>query len=298
MIQPEHLKKGDTVTIISTARKITLNELAPAISLFESWGLNVVLGQNLLGSFNQFSGTNKERLSDLQHAINDPSIKAVFFARGGYGTGRLLDELDLAPLVNQAKWLVGYSDLTALHLHVFTSLGLASIHGTMPINIVKRVKPGDDLSVESLRKMLFGVNQEYVLNEHPLNVSGDCSGTLVGGNLSIIYSMLGSKSMPAQLDGILFLEDLDEYLYHIDRMMLNLHRNGCLSKLKGVLIGGLSDMNDNEIPFGKSAEEIVFEWLEPLGIPLYFGLQFGHVSPNLALPHGKKVTIINNKLLL
>lgn len=298
MIRPDYLKQQDKVVIISTARKISQDELQPAIDLFSSWGLLVEKGEHLLGSFHQFSGTDEERLSDLQKALDSSDIKAVFFARGGYGTARLLDRLNLEGLKKHPKWLVGYSDLTALHLHVLAKLGMESLHATMPINISANPDPESQKSIDSLHNLLFGKATNYELPAHELNKPGEAEGLLVGGNLSIIYSLLGSDSIPTNQNIVLFLEDLDEYLYHVDRMMLNLVRNGLLNRVAAILVGGMSDMNDNDIPFGKTAEQIIHGWVADTSFPVYFGVPFGHQKTNLALPHGRKVRIINNKLFL
>ena len=248
MIFPEKLKIGDKIGIISTARKITLDELAPAIKTIESWELKVVLGPNLFEVDNQFSGTIEQRSTDLQTMIDDDSIKAILCARGGYGTVQIIDNIDFSKLKNKPKWIVGYSDVTVLHSHL-NKLGIASLHATMPINFKTNAKE----SLASLKNGLFGNENNILCGPHPFNKFGKVEAEVVGGNLSILYSLLGSNS-DVDTDGkILFIEDLDEYMYHVDRMMMNLKRNGKLKNLKALIIGGMSDMNDNTIPFGKTA---------------------------------------------
>lgn len=296
MIRPPALKTGDQIAIISTARKIAREEVEPAKELFSNWGLNVFDGTNLYEGHDQFAGTDEQRLSDLQQALNNPNIKAIVCARGGYGTARLLDRVDWSAFSQSPKWLVGYSDITALLMHSINHFGVEGVHGTMPINISRNPDEAENQSVSSLKNLLFGGEMSYELPEHSLTRKGDSEGRLLGGNLSMIYSLLGSNSLPSFENAILFLEDLDEYLYHVDRMVLNLKRNGIFDKISGLVIGGMSDMNDNTVPFGKTAEEIIVDNVSSYGFPVYFGLQAGHISPNLALPFGRKVRIINDKL--
>ena len=292
---PAFLQKGDKIAIISTARSISSTEVAPAIALFESWGLEVQKGAHLHAVDRQFAGTDKERLEDLQKAMNDPEIKAIVCSRGGYGTARILDRLDLSHFNRHPKWVVGYSDVTALHLHLHRYTDWCTLHATMPINISPSPTDAQELSISSLYNLLFGHDNSYQLVKHPLNRPGDMSGTLLGGNLSMIYSLLGSPSCPDFGSCVLFLEDLDEYLYHVDRMTLNLKRNGVFEKLSGVLIGSMSDMNDNTIPFGKTAEEILSEHLSGYDFPVYFGFPAGHQELNLAMPFGAKCAVEANK---
>ena len=278
MILPKKLKIGDNIGIISTARKISLEELTPAIKMLESWGLNVVLGRNLLEKDNQFSGTKRQRSADLQQMIDDNSIKAILCARGGYGTVQIIDSIDFSNLRNNSKWIVGYSDVTVLHSHLH-NLGFASLHATMPINVKINTKE----SLESLRNSLFGIERSIECKSHPFNRFGKIEADIVGGNLSILYSLLGSYS-DIDTDGkILFIEDLDEYLYHIDRMMINLKRNGKLEKIRGLIIGGMSDMNDNAIPFGKTAEEIILDHTKDYDFPICFGFPAGHLDDNRSI---------------
>ena len=215
-------------------------------------GLRVVFGRNLFQEYNQFAGTDLQRSTDLQQMIDNPHIKAILCARGGYGTVRILDHIDFSDFKANPKWIAGYSDVTALHstLH---NLNITSLHSTMPINFSNNTKN----SLESLKQTLFGNLISYNFQRHELNRIGHTKGKVVGGNLSIIYSLLGSNA-DINTDGkILFLEDLDEYLYHLDRMMMNLKRNGKLSKLAGLIIGGMSNMNDNTIPYGKNAMKLL-----------------------------------------
>jgi len=275
MIIPEKLKIGDKIGIISTARKITMEELRPAINTLESWGLKVVLGNNLFQEDNQFSGTVVQRTADLQSMIDDDSVKAIFCARGGYGTVQIIDTINFTNLIKNSKWIIGYSDVTVLHSHL-NNLGIASLHATMPINFESNTKE----SLSSLKSSLFGNLNSIECKAHPFNKFGKIEGNIVGGNLSILYSLLGSQSDIDTTDKILFIEDLDEYLYHIDRMMMNLKRNGMLRNLKGLIVGGMSDMNDNSIPFGKTAEQIILEFTKDYDFPICFGFPAGHLTDN------------------
>jgi len=275
MIIPEKLKIGDKIGIISSARKITMEELRPAINTLENWGLKVVLGNNLFQEDNQFSGTVEQRTADLQSMIDDNSIKAILCARGGYGTVQIIDAINFTNLKKNSKWIVGYSDVTVLHSHL-NNLGIANLHATMPINFESNTKE----SLLSLKNSLFGNLNNIECKAHPLNKFGKIEGDIVGGNLSILYSLLGSQSDIDTTGKILFIEDLDEYLYHIDRMMMNLKRNGMLRNLKGLIVGGMSDMNDNSIPFGKTAEQIILEYTKDYDFPICFGFPAGHLSDN------------------
>ena len=281
MIIPKKLEAGDKIGIISTARKITIEELSPAIKTLESWGLKVVFGINLFQEEDQFSGTVEQRTADLQVMIDDNSIKAILCARGGYGTVQIIDSIDFTNLKINSKWIVGYSDVTVLHSHL-NNLGIASLHATMPINFKSNTKE----SLSSLKNSLFGNLNSIECKAHPLNKFGKIAGHIVGGNLSILYSLLGSHSDIDTTDKILFIEDLDEYLYHIDRMMMNLKRNGMLGKLKGLIVGGMSDMNDNSIPFGKTAEQIILEYTKNYDFPICFGFPAGHLSDNRSVRLG------------
>jgi len=281
MIIPKKLKIGDKIGIISTARKITIEELNPAIKTLESWGLQVVLGINLFQEDDQFSGTVVQRANDLQSMIDDNSIKAILCARGGYGTVQIIDAIKFTNLKKNSKWIVGYSDVTVLHSHL-NNLGIASLHASMPINFESNTNE----SLLSLKNALFGNLNNVECKAHPLNKFGKIEGDIVGGNLSILYSLLGSQSAIDTTGKILFIEDLDEYLYHIDRMMMNLKRNGIFGNLKGLIVGGMSDMNDNSISFGKTAEQIILEYTKDYDFPICFGFPAGHLVDNRCLSLG------------
>ncbi len=283
MLQPKALQKGDEITIVSTARKITKEELAAAIAIFENWRLEVKLGKNLFAKHHQFAGTQEQRREDLQAALDNPEIKAIFFARGGYGTVQLIDSIDFSTFQNYPKWLVGYSDVTVLHNHINQNFGVETVHGNMPISFPK---VGDDESTKTIQEALFGnpYNVDFQLEEGSLHVTNEehCA-PIVGGNLSIIYSLTGTTSQLETKGKFLFIEDLDEYLYHIDRMMINLKRAGLFDGCVGVLVGGMSDMNDNTIPFGSNAKEVIANNLKEFKIPVIFGVPSGHIKKNLAL---------------
>lgn len=286
MNQPAFLKPGDKIAIIATARKISADELRPAKMMLKEWGLEVVLGENIFEVDNQYAGTDAQRAKDLQWALNDESIKAVVCARGGYGTIRLMDRINFDAFKQHPKWIVGYSDITVLHQHINRNFGIATLHATMPINFGK-----DKEATESLRKALFGETIEYTVEPHKLNVNGEAKGELVGGNLSLMYALCGSESDIDTKGKILFLEDLDEYLYHIDRMMMNLKRSGKLQHLAGLVVGGMTDMKDNTVPFGKNAEEIIYDAVKQYGYPVCFNFPAGHIDRNMALYLGKEVEL-------
>ncbi len=281
MKTPKNLKKGDKVGILSTARKISPDEIKFAINIFESWGLIVDLAKNLFEEDNQFAGTISQRTLDLQNMIDRSDIKAIFFARGGYGTVQIIDNLNFSKLNKFPKWLVGYSDITVIHSHL-NNLGLITLHATMPINFVSNKKS----AIESLHNVIFYSKNNIQYKPHYLNKLGSVNGKIVGGNLSIIYSLIGSKSKTDTQNKILFLEDVDEYLYHIDRMMINLDRNDMLSNIKALIVGSMTSMNDNEVPFGKSTNEIINSYASKYDFPICFNFPSGHIDDNRAIVLG------------
>lgn len=290
MILPNSLNKGDKIGLVSTARYISPIELKTAIEVLEEWGLNVILGVNIFCNNEQFAGTGLERASDLQMMINDNSIKAILCTRGGYGTARIIDLIDFTNLFTHPKWIIGYSDITVLHTHI-NKLGLASLHATMPINF----NTNTSNALQSMHACLFKQQQQVTSPTYYLNKNGCVNAEIVGGNLSVIYSLLGSKSDIDTVGKILFLEDLDEYLYHIDRMVLNLKRNNKFSPLKGLIIGAMEDMHDNTISFGKSVNEIIYEHTSDYNFPICFNFPAGHISNNTSLILGKNSELeINN----
>jgi len=287
MITPPYLQKGDTVAIVATARKNIDDNLKPAIDLLKSWGLEVKVGSTIGLDVNQLAGTDEQRAKDFQEQLDNPNIKMIWCVRGGYGTVRMIDLLDFTKFKQQPKWIVGFSDVTVLHSHLNT-MGFKSIHGIMPVTVAKASKDAK----ESMKVALFGHERlEYDILPHPMNKFGKAQGELVGGNLSILYSLFGSTSAIDCENKILFIEDLDEYLYHIDRMMMNLKRNGCLESIKGILVGGMTKMKDNDIPWGKDALQIIEDVTKKYNIPIVYNFPAGHIQDNRALPFGSQVTL-------
>lgn len=294
MIIPPFLKLGSTIGIVATARKLTWEELEPTVGVLADAGFKVRTAQRMFGAENQFAGSDEDRAADMQRMLDDPDINAVLCARGGYGTVRIIDKLDFSEFVKHPKWLCGFSDITVLHAHVNQNFGIATLHSSMPLSM--RELSAEHVQYSSLINSLKGEFSPYEFDAHQLNKNGEMEGEIVGGNLSVLYSILGSKS-DVNTDGkILFLEDLDEYLYHIDRMMMNLKRNGKLDNLKGLIVGGMSDMNDNAIPFGKTAVETIRRVVEEYDYPVCFNFPAGHIDDNRALILGKKAVarVTNN----
>ena len=296
MKTPPFLQKGDHIGIVCTARKITLQELEPGLDFLKSIELIPVLGDTIGQVDKQFGGTDKQRAEDFQHMLDNPNIKAIWCARGGYGTVRMIDAIDFTEFKKHPKWIIGYSDPTVLPCHIH-NLGVATIHGQMCLDIEKKT----EATRTSLKDVLYGIpNVIEITNAHKLNRFGTSKGELIGGNLSVISSILGSKSMVDTSGKILFLEDLDEYLYHIDRIMVNLKRNGVLDNLAGLVVGGMTDMNDNAIPFGKSAEEIIAEAVSEYDYPICFNAPSGHGKENVAMVFGVEtlLEVSANKVIL
>lgn len=281
---PPYLKKGDTIALVCTARKFTPEEAQPAIKLLESWGLKVKLGQTIgLDNF-QLGGSDSERANDFQTMLDNDSIQGIWCARGGYGTVRIIDKINFSNFIKKPKWIMGFSDVTVLHSHIH-NLGVATLHSIMPFSVPK----AEEAAKESMRKTLFGENISYEIASSSYKKKGKANGVLVGGNLSILYSLLGSESSINTENKILYIEDLDEYLYHIDRMMMNLKRNGYFDKIKGLIVGGMTDMHDNQIPFGRNASEIILDITQEFDIPICFDFPAGHLSDNRALILGEEI---------
>lgn len=289
MITPPYLQKGDRIAIVSPARKITPEEVAIAVRTFESWGLEVVIGKHIYAAYNQFAGKDEDRLSDFQQMLDDPTICAIICSRGGYGTVRIIDRLDFSRFVKNPKWIIGYSDATVLHSHIHSNFDIETLHAIMPLNFKENCEKNP--SVLSLKKALFGKELSYNITADTLNRKGQGEGQLVGGNLSILYSLTSTSSDIDTSGKILFIEDLDEYLYHIDRMIMNLKRSGKLENLAGLIVGGMTKMHDNEVPFSKTANEIIAEAVEEYDYPVCFNFPAGHVDDNRALILGRKVKL-------
>ncbi len=284
-ITPPYLKKGDRVAIVCPAKKLP-QPMDDAVALLGSWGLKVVLGDTVTASHHQFAGTDEQRAHDMQRFIDDDSIKAIFAARGGYGTVRMIDKVNFDRLRRNPKWIIGFSDITVLHSHIQHNFDVVTLHGQMPINI----PDATGTSLETLRKALFGEGLHYEIPAHPLDRTGNTAGVLTGGNLAILVSMLGSVS-DVDYDGkILFIEDVGEYLYNIDRLMYTLDRAGKLNSLAGLIVGGFTDLKDNDIPFGQTAYEIIKAIVDKYPYPVCFDFPAGHVTNNCALLIGQPYT--------
>ncbi|MEZ4807348.1 MAG: LD-carboxypeptidase [Flavobacteriales bacterium] len=293
VIIPAPLKRNDLIAIVPTARAIVAAELAEGIALAESWGLRVRLGSGVGRKHFQQAGTDAERAADLQAAIDDPEVRAIWCARGGYGTIRLMDKVDLGPLRRDAKWVVGFSDVTVLHNALHT-MGIATLHAQMPFMIGSKT----EACRTTLRSALFGTGSDILIDPAEVKSAssvrpGIARGVLVGGNLSMLCSMRGTTFDIDPAGKILFLEDLDELLYHVDRMVQNLKYGNWFRGLAGLVVGGMSDMRDKNPsdPFGSTAEAMLQEALAGTDHPFCTGFPAGHIDDNRALPLGMPVEL-------
>jgi muramoyltetrapeptide carboxypeptidase len=289
MIFPHFIKKGSTIGIIAPAGRIDIESIRYAEKLLIDRGFKVEFGEHVLNAFYQFAGNDAHRLSDLQQMLDRQDIEAILCARGGYGAIRIVNELDWTGFLKHPKWIVGYSDITVLHSVLQNQLGMASIHGIMPKNYSSKLM--DDPDMDWLFRILMGNLPSYHIPSHQLNKTGSATGELTGGNLSLLYALRGTKYDIDPKGKILFIEDVGEYLYHLDRMIHNLKLGGILEQISGLVVGQFSEMKDNDTPFGFSAYEIVHEAVKDYNYPVLFNFMAGHSPLNLPLVFGKTVTL-------
>jgi len=291
LIRPNYLIKGNSIAIIAPSGVLNNrnHEIENAKKLINKWGLVPITGKNIYKKNNHFAGNDKQRLEDLQWAFDNRNIKAIWCARGGYGCIRIIDELNFNQFKKFPKWLIGYSDITVLH-NKLNNLGFESIHGMMTVNVGENLKKIDQ-STESLKKCLFGELKSYQINSNRYNRIGKCTGALVGGNLTLLVSQLGSNSQIDTKDKILFIEEIGEYKYHIDRMLQSLKRAGFFNNCNGVLVGGMSKIKINSPSWGSSVNELIYNVLKPYKFPISFGIQSGHLKQNKSLIFGRNIEL-------
>lgn len=286
MIAPPFLTPGSTVYLTAPAKAIEESTVYAAKEILESWGLNVEIAEHCLGRYHYFSGTDQERLADFQKGLDAPEVAAILCARGGYGCVRLIEQLSWDCFRQRPKWVIGFSDVTLFHQKIQQER-FQSIHGIMPLGFTT----GSESALSSLKSALFGKPFALTCPKHPLNQLGECSGVLIGGNMTLVYSQLGTPLCCDFQDKILFLEDVGEHLYKIDRMLYALRMSGAFQKIKGLILGGFTEMEDTDVPFGKTLEELVVEQVGDLNIPVAFGFPAGHIDDNQALVLGKTVKL-------
>jgi muramoyltetrapeptide carboxypeptidase len=281
-----YLKKGDTIAIVCPAGFMTLEKATTCIETLKNWGYQVKLGKTLGSQFHYFSGTDQERAADLQEMLDDKNVNAILCGRGGYGVSRIIDRIDFRAFKKNPKWLIGFSDITVLHAALYQQMKFASIHASM----AGAFNDGgaDNEYIQSLRKSIKGQLANYNCAPHAFNRLGKASGELIGGNLSLIVNMIGTKTAYQTNNKILFLEDVGEYIYHIDRMFLQLKRAGFLNDLAGLIIGGFTDMKDTTVEFGMTVYETLQEHLKEYKYPICFNFPVSHETPNYALKVGVK----------
>lgn len=285
---PPFLSKNDQVQLIATARSVSKLEIKPAIKIIESFGLKVKYNKKLFDEQNIFSGTKKQRIKELQQALNNTNIKAIFFARGGYGSIQIIDDIDFRKFSKNPKWLVGFSDVTTILIHLYQQHKINSIHGPMPFNFHKT----DTVSINNLFSLLQGKLNAIKIKHHMLNNIGKTSGIIIGGNLSILCSLIGSSSsLPFNSNYILFIEDVDEYVYHIERMTYTLDRARILKNIKGLIVGGMTNLMDNKQAFGKTAYQAIHDIVKKYNYPVCFNMPLGHDKINHPIIIGSYVDL-------
>jgi muramoyltetrapeptide carboxypeptidase len=287
MIVPHFLKKGDKIAIVSPSGYSNVDFVNFSADYISERGYIPLIFPSCLNKHFQFGGTDQERLKDLQEAIDNEDIAAILCSRGGYGAIRILDKIDFSGMLKNPKWLIGFSDITNLHL-ALNRLKICSVHGQMTKAIYENK---NSEAVKNIFDILEGRFPKYELEGHILNRKGEAEAELIGGNLSIIYSLQGTKFEIDTTGKILFIEDLNEYLYHLDRIMINLKLTGKLEKLKALIVGAFTDMKDNPNPFGKNAYEIINEHVAEYNYPVCYNFSIGHIDDNLPIICGKKYSL-------
>ncbi len=289
IIVPPYLHKGDTVGLICPAGFMAKERTGTCVKVLQEWGFRVKIGKTVGRQHHYFSGTDAERLADLQDMMDDPEVRAILCARGGYGTSRIIDRVNWSNFKKNPKWIIGYSDVTVLHNHLEKELSTASLHAPMAGAFADA--NGTDEFTETLEKALKGGRLEYHTRPHPFNRKGTIEGKLIGGNLSLVVHLIGTSSMPDTKGAILFFEDVGEYLYHVDRLLLQMDRAGKLQHIGGMVLGSFTDMKDTVIPFGQTLEEIIFERISGYDFPVAFNFPSGHSPENVALRMGMVHTL-------
>lgn len=293
--QPPYLKIGDTIAIVAPAGilKNRTSEIEKAKALLKGWGLNIIVGKHVFNQANHFAGTDDERCEDFQKALDDPKIRAIWCARGGYGSVRILDKLDFTKFKQNPKWIIGYSDITAFHNQIHNE-GVESIHAMMCTSLQDNTETIAE-TIATFKDAIFGNPLSYTLKGSEYNKPGIASGQLVGGNLSILYSMLGSKSSIDTSGKILFIEEIGEYRYHIDRMLQSLKRAGYFDDCKGVIIGDITKVRKNTTFWGSSTEQLILDVLAEFNFPVAFNMPAGHEKDNRALVFGRTINLSISK---
>ncbi|MFD1062439.1 LD-carboxypeptidase [Winogradskyella litorisediminis] len=291
MIQPPYLKAGDTVAIVAPSGilKNREREINQAVELLKSWGLHALVGKNVFSKYDHFAGTDAQRCEDFQNALDDPKVSAIWCARGGYGTVRILDKLNYEKFKKHPKWLIGYSDITALH-NQFHNEGFQTIHALMCVSLTKDLSEIEQ-SISTFKSALFGAPENYVLKGSAYNKQGEITAPIVGGNLTLLHTMLGSETSIDTSGKILFIEEIGEYKYHIDRMLQSLKRAGYFENCKGLIVGDMSRMRKNTTFWGSSVEQLVLDALSEYDFPIAFNMPAGHEKDNRALILGKTVEL-------
>jgi len=292
---PPYLKKGDTIGIMCPAGYLPKIKTDACVKTLKQWGYKVVLGKTVGGnSANYLSAPDNVRLKELQEMLDNKKIKAILFGRGGYGTSRIIDKIDYSSFLKKPKWLIGFSDITVLHNHLLSNFNIASLHAPMTSAFLEGGEKSE--SVQSLQKILRGEALTYLTKNHPFNKKGKAKGELVGGNLTLLCNIIGTPSDCSTKKRILFIEDIGEHYYSIDRMMTQLLRSDKLDKIKGLIVGGFTEMKDTSRPFGKNAEEIIRDIIAPYNIPVAYGFPVSHDKENVALKIGSSYQMeVNNK---
>lgn len=287
---PPSLRKGDTIGIVCPSGFMPADKAATCIRVLGEWGYKVRIGNTLGNQFHYFSGTDEERRVDLQQMLDDPGIKAILCGRGGYGMSRIIDTLDFTRFKKSPKWIIGFSDITLLQAHIHTKYKIASLHSPM----AAAFNDGEFANeyIQTLRKALKGNKLSYKCTPHPFNQLGTANGELVGGNLSLIAHMIGTPSSFNTKNKILFIEDIGEYIYNIDRMLIQLERSGVFSQLAGLIIGGFTDMKDTVIPFGTNITELIHQHVSKYAFPVCFDFPVSHDRENYPLKVGVQHKLI------